>query len=68
MRAALLLLPRPAARATHPRCQFLPLHCRWWVQVRVGTSFTDLKEVKTIELYEPTGWAVISLTPDDNPE
>ena len=32
------------------------------ISVRAGNSYSDLKEVKVVELNEPKGWVIISLT------
>lgn len=36
-------------------------------QVRVGTSFSDLREVKCVDLHEPQGWVVLPLAPEGEP-
>ena len=38
------------------------------ISVRVGTSLSDLHEVKVVDLTEPQGWAVVALAPPDQPE
>lgn len=35
------------------------------ISVRAGTSFHDLKEIKVLELNEPTGWTKIPLSQED---
>ncbi|PNW73766.1 hypothetical protein CHLRE_13g571850v5 [Chlamydomonas reinhardtii] len=37
------------------------------VSVRAGHTYQDLKEVRVLELEEPSGWVVIPLTADDAP-
>lgn len=38
------------------------------ISIRVGTSASDLREIKVIDIVEPQGWVQLSLTPDDNPQ
>ncbi|KAI7840503.1 hypothetical protein COHA_005802 [Chlorella ohadii] len=38
------------------------------VSIRVGNTFSDLREVRCIDLQEPQGWVVVPLPPEDNPE
>ncbi|EFN51661.1 hypothetical protein CHLNCDRAFT_139870 [Chlorella variabilis] len=38
------------------------------ISIRVGNTFSDVREVRSIELSEPQGWVVVSLPPDDEPE
>ncbi|KAL6783707.1 APC10 [Auxenochlorella protothecoides x Auxenochlorella symbiontica] len=35
--------------------------------VRGGTSYTDLKEIRTVEVNEPQGWVVIPLGSEEDP-
>ena len=38
------------------------------ISIRVGTSLSDLHEVKVVDLTEPQGWAIVALAPPDAPE
>ncbi|GLJ49226.1 hypothetical protein SUGI_1039510 [Cryptomeria japonica] len=38
------------------------------ISIRVGNGFRDLKEIKSVELVEPTGWTYISLCPSESRE
>jgi hypothetical protein len=69
----------PAQHPSHQQVflKELALHCDYKmdesytpnkVSIRVGTSFSDLREVKTLDLTEPQGWVIIPLMPEDDPE
>lgn len=34
------------------------------ISVRAGTCFHDLKEIKALELEEPSGWVIVPLNPE----
>ena len=36
------------------------------ISVRAGNSFHDLREIKTVDLDEPSGWTRVSLVKDEN--
>lgn len=38
------------------------------ISIRVGATFTDMREVKCVDLTEPQGWVVVPLAPEANPK
>lgn len=38
------------------------------ISIRVGSTYSDLREIKSVDLLEPQGWVLIPLTNEDAPD